>query len=270
MNAKKLIGWALTLLLFLTSPGYAVSTAGSSAGNTADTVPTFSAEETISFAKKVEKTVAAKGARVFLISRVGRSPKELPEGIGYTHTGIGVYSLIEKQDGSKVPGYVMYNLYQRTDKPDRSDLVRDYPADFFTGVFELKAGIVIPSPELQKRLLEVIASDTYRNLHNPRYSVIANPFNDKYQNCTEHTLDVLNAAIYQTGNMGQLKANAKAYFTPQKVKVGPFKLLLGSIMSEDVTLSDHDGGPVVTATFETIAKYLENYSLVSEQFVIAH
>lgn len=267
MNAKKLIGSALALLLFLTSPGYAVSTAGSSAGNTADTVPTFSAEETISFAKKVEKTVAAKGARVFLISRVGRSPKELPEGIAYTHTGIGVYSQIEKADGSKVPGYVMYNLYQRVDEPDRSDLVRDYPVDFFTGVFELKAGIVIPSPELQKRLLEVIASDTYRNLHNPRYSVIANPFNDKYQNCTEHTLDVLNAAIYQTADIGQLKANARKYFTPQKVKVGPFKLLLGSIMSEDVTLSDHDG-PVVTATFETLAGYLEKYDLVSEQFVI--
>ena len=40
-------------------------------------------------------------------------------------------------------------------------------------------------------------------------------------------------------------------------------------MSEVVTLSDNDG-PVVTATFETISKYLENYSLVSEQFVITH
>lgn len=54
-----------------------------------------------------------------------------------------------------------------------------------------------------------------------------------------------------------------------KAKVGPFKMLLGAIMSEDVTLSDHDG-PVVTATFETISKYLEDYNLVSEQFVITH
>lgn len=75
----------------------------------------------------------------------------------------------------------------------------DFPVDFFAGVQKLKAGIVIPTPELQRRLLATIQSDVYRDLHVPAYSAVANPFTLEYQNCTEHTLDVLNAAIYQTG-----------------------------------------------------------------------
>jgi hypothetical protein len=42
---------------------------------------------------------------------------------------------------------------------------------------------------------------------------LANPFNIQFQNCTEFTLDLINAAIYQTKDIAQLKANAKAYFT---------------------------------------------------------
>ena len=85
--------------------------------------------------------------------------------------------------------------------------------DFFTEVEVLEAGAIIPSRELQKRLLKVIVSPTYRKLHNPEYSVIANPFTLDYQNCTEHTLDVIVAAIYQTDDLRFIKANEKAYFS---------------------------------------------------------
>ena len=237
------------------------------AGSMANAGPQFKAEEIVSFAKKVEKTVAAKGARVFILSRVGRPANELPEGIHYTHTAIGVYSMIKTADGRQVPGYAIYNLYQREKQPDVSDLVVDYPIDFFAGVFELKAGVVIPTPELQQRLLQVIASNTYKDLHNPKYSVIANPYNSKFQNCTEHTLDVINAAIYQTGDVNKIKANTNAYFDAQRVHVSPFKLLAGSIFMPDVKTSDQKNG-IRTSTYTTIAKYLDKYDLVQEQMLI--
>jgi len=237
------------------------------AGSMANAEPQFKAEEIVSFAKKVEKTVAAKGARVFILSRVGRPANELPEGIHYTHTAIGVYSMIKTADGRQVPGYAIYNLYQREKQPDVSDLVVDYPIDFFAGVFELKAGVVIPTPELQQRLLQVIASNTYKDLHNPKYSVIANPYNSKFQNCTEHTLDVINAAIYQTGDVNKIKANTNAYFDAQRVHVSPFKLLAGSIFMPDVKTSDQKNG-IRTSTYTTIAKYLDKYDLVQEQMLI--
>jgi len=227
----------------------------------------FSADETVKFSKQVEKSLAEKGARVFIVSRVGRPVKELPPGFNYTHTGIGVYSIITTTDGKKIPGYTMYNLYQKNEQPNQSELIQDYPVDFFSGVYKLEAGIIIPKPELQKRLLQVINSDTYRDLHNPKYSAIANPFNSTYQNCTEHTLDVLNAAIYNTSDIELLKTNSKEYFDAQRVKVNPFKMMLGSIFSADIAISDHDEN-VETATFTTIGEYLQEYDLVQEQFSI--
>ncbi|MDH5648025.1 MAG: DUF2145 domain-containing protein [Gammaproteobacteria bacterium] len=229
--------------------------------------PQFDTAEITSFAKKVEKEIAKRGAKVAIVGRVGRPASELPKGFRYTHTGFGVYSIITTQDGNVVPGYTMYNLYQKNDKLNESSLVQDFPIDFFTGVFELKAGVVIPTPEMQQRLLEVIASDTYKKLHNASYSAVANPFNTRYQNCTEHTLDVINAAIYQTDDIAVIKANNKKYFEPQTVNVGPFKMFLGAMMNEDISLSDQ-GGKVKTATYTTIANYLEKYGLVQEKFVV--
>lgn len=227
----------------------------------------FKPEEIISFAKKVEKTMAAKGARIAIVARVGRPREKLPEGMAFTHTAFAVYSQITTADGRKIPGYAMYNLYQKDKQPDVSDLIQDYPVDFFSGVQVLEAGIIIPSPELQKRLLEVVASPVYTELHNPRYSVIANPYTLDLQNCTEHTLDIITAAIYQTNDIKQIKANEKAYFVAQTVHVNPLKLALGSLFAADVTTSDHPGEPE-TATFESIGRFLTKYDSASEVLTV--
>ena len=120
------------------------------------------------------------------------------------------------------------------------------------------AGIIIPSAELQLRLLDVIGTPAYKALHDPRYSAIANPYNVGTQNCTEFVLDVINSAIYQTSDLSVIKANEQAYFVAQPVNVNPFKLLLGAMFSAEVSMSDQPGPPV-TATFETIGEFLQKY-----------
>lgn len=227
----------------------------------------FEPEQITTFAKKVEKTMANKGARVAIVARVGRDRNELPKGVNYTHVGIAVYSQITTADGRNIPGYTMYNLYQRSDEPNVSDLIQDYPADFFAGVKVLEAGIIIPTAELQRRLLQVITSPTYKELHNPHYSVIANPFTLDLQNCTEHTLDVVTAAIYQTSDINFIKANEKKYFDPQTVHIAPFKLMLGSMLVADVATSDHPGSPVTT-TYTTLGEFLARYNGAAELLVV--
>ena len=218
----------------------------------------FKAEEVVSFAKKVERTLAAKGAHVAILARMGRPPSEMPAGMHFTHVAFVVYSNIQTADGRILPGYSIHNLYQYDDKPDKSRLVQDYPVDFFSGVAQMEAGILIPSAELQKRIVQLIASPGYASLHDPRYSVIANPFNEGRQNCTEFTLDVINAAIYQTTDTKKLKQVAQKYFQAQPVEVNPFKLMLGSMFSAEVSTADHPQKPV-TATFERISDYLLKY-----------
>lgn len=235
----------------------------SSSSSQGDVRLSFPPEKIISFAKKVEKTVAEKGARVVVLARMGRPLSEMPEGMYFTHVAFAVYSQITTADGRTVPGYAIYNLYQEDDHPDVSNLVQDFPVDFFAGVAQLEAGVIIPSPELQRRLLKTIASPTYKSLHDPRYSVIANPFTLGRQNCTEFVLDVINAAIYETSDINVLKANGKAFFKAQPVNVNPLKILLGSMFISEVSSVDHPGTPE-TATFETIAAYLQKYDKRSE------
>jgi hypothetical protein len=228
----------------------------------------FSAAQIAEFAKRVETDLAEKGAHVAIVSRVGRSGDELPDGIRYTHTGFAVYSAIQTADGRTVPGYVMYNLYQNQEKLNVSSLVRDYPFDFFSAVIELKAGVIIPNPKLQQRLLEMIGSQAYADLHNPRYSAISNPFNARYQNCTEFLLDVINAAVYQTDDRAQIKSRNQEFFEPKPIPVGPVQRFLGSLFSKEFAFSDHNGR-VATATFTTIADYMEQYGLAQARFEIA-
>jgi len=217
--------------------------------------------EVSQFAKNVEKYAASQGARAFIIGRVGQPEKSLPKGISYTHTAIAIYSQIQLDDGQFAKGYAIYNLYQNEGNLDKSSLIVDYPVDFFWGAHVLKAGIVIPSPQLQTRIIEAIQQGNNKLLHNPKYSLLSNPFNSKYQNCTEHTLDVINSAIYQTTDIMQLKANSKEYFIPQKLKVSGLKLALGGLFSKGVHSSDHKGKPK-TATFTTIARYLSKFDLL--------
>jgi len=236
------------------------------AGSTQSNEIQFSVEDVDNFAKEVELYAAQEGARAFIIARVGRPEKDLPKGINFTHTAIAVYSSITLQTGEVVKGYAIHNLYQKAGKLNKSELVIDYPVDFFWGVNSLKAGIIIPTPDLQQRIIKVIASGKDKQMHNENYSVIANPFNNTFQNCTEHTLNILNAGVYQTTDMTQLKNNAEQHFKPQKIKANPIKLLLGNWFIDDVSTKDHQG-KVYTTTFTTIGKYLQKNELLSKAVI---
>ena len=241
-----LLGWQAVQGAGLSEPGVPAT-------------PAHAPERIIQLAKKVEKALAGKGARVAIIGRIGRPAGEMPEGMRYTHAAFAVYSEITTADGRQLPGYATFNEYQDEQQPDTSSLVQDYPVDFYASVAELEAGVIIPSAELQRRLLKVIVSPIYQALHDPRYSAIANPYTLGRQNCTEFVLDVIHAAIYQTGDIETIKANERTFFVAQPVKVNPLKLLLGSVFSAEISMSDQPSMPPVTATFETLGRYLQQY-----------
>ncbi|OUL57239.1 DUF2145 domain-containing protein [Pseudoalteromonas ulvae] len=247
--------WVILLAILISPAVFAGSTAKQSAH--------FSAEQISAFAKDVEYYAAKQGARAFIIARVGRPASTLPKGVSYTHTAVAIYSDITLADGAVEQGYAIHNLYQQAENSAQSELVIDYPVDFFWGAQQLKAGILIPTPQLQQQLIELVASGQHRKLHNPNYSVIANPFNNQFQNCTEFTLDMLNAAIYHTTESSKLKQNALAYFKPQVIKTNPLKLMFGALLLDEVSTADHPR-QIQTATFSSLVAYLKRYQLSDE------
>src|SRR5690606_28230806 len=113
----------------------------------------FEPERITSFAKSVEHYAAKQGARAFIIARVGRAEDELPEGIQFTHAAVAIYSSITLDNGDTAKGYAIHNLYQTGEGSNRSELITDYPTDFFWSAKSLKAGIIIPTAELQQQLV---------------------------------------------------------------------------------------------------------------------
>ncbi|WP_299979000.1 DUF2145 domain-containing protein [uncultured Pseudoteredinibacter sp.] len=237
------------------------------AGSQADVVAKYEPKRIAQFAKQVEKYAAARGARAFIIARLGRPEGELPKGVRYTHTAVAIYSNIKLANGEEAKGYAIHNLYQVPAQPERSYLLTDYPVDFFWGAQELKAGIVIPREEVQSRLIDLIDSGANKRLHNPKYSLISNPLTQQYQNCTEYTLDLLNAAIYQTTDLDQLKANTRAYFEPQKLRMSSLKISLAAMLRKEIVTKDHKGRPKM-ATFGSIERYLQKYGLVQHSLTL--
>lgn len=237
------------------------------AGSSEAGKPILPAEEVATFSNRVQQDLASRGVSVAIVARMGRDPKVLPNGVRYTHVSFWVYSRITSANGSTGRGYQVYNLYQEDGDQTRSHLVQDSPADFFAGAYRLDAGIIIPDIRVQRKLLSVIASPTYAALHNPRYSVLANPNTSQFQNCTEHTLDVLMASIYETKNIPQIKTNITAHFEPQEIRIGGLKRLLAPAASQALTTADH-GSKVATATFGSIASFMSSNKLATEIYRI--
>ncbi|NQZ32882.1 MAG: DUF2145 domain-containing protein [Oceanospirillaceae bacterium] len=248
-----------SLLLILCLPAFA--------GSQSHKKSNYSTEQIVKFSKQVENYAAKQGARAFIIGRIGRDPKKLPKGIKFTHTAIALYSNITLDNGKQVKGYAIHNLYQREGQANKSDLAIDYPVDFFWGAKRLTAGITIPTAAVQQRLIDAINNGVGAKVHIPNYSVISNPMNKQFQNCTEHTLLVLNAAIYQTTDLDRLYENNNNYFKAQKVRISPLKLLLGSAFVKGVTTRDHKSA-IKTTTYTSIAKYLKDYGLLHKSVIL--
>ena len=237
-----------------------------------DTAPTDDAEGVISplvqaaFSKQIERELAEKGARVAIVFRSGRPADEMPEGVRYTHGAFWVYSTIESEDGRDLRGYAVHNLYNRLDgDPTRSYLKQDFPADFTSTMVEARAGIIVPTPEMQRRLYNLINSPTYSELHQPEYSLIANPHDGRFQNCNEFMLDVISAGVWETEERPQIKANLAKWFEPAPIKSNVFQRIFAPMTDSMLRTSDHSGG-IKTTTFGSLAAWMEKYNLATTAY----
>ena len=236
--------------------------------STAAAVQHLSTREAADFSKQIEDDLASKGARVALVFRTGRPRAKLPQGIAYTHGALWVYRDIRTAGGEVAPGYAVYNLYAGDGKAwpgTESRLVQDFPFDFTRGSAVDDVAVIVPSPEMQRRMLGVIDSADYAKLHNASYSLIANPLSDKHQNCNGFMLDVIAAAAWETRDRAQIRANERAHYTPTVVKAGPMMRLFGPMVDGRLKIDDQSG-PIQTATYESVAAFMKANGLLQAAY----
>ena len=211
--------------------------------------------------------LANRGALIAFVARVGRDPASLPRGIRYTHVGIASYSRLTTHSGQTLRGYAIHNLYQTNDNARASEYAVDFLFDYFAEAHRLETGIIIPVPALQRELVRLIAEGDLPRLHRAAYSLIANPHDPRYQNCTEFVLDATHAAIYGTTDVMKLKEIARNHFRATSVDATPLRSLLASVFVPAMRFDDQGRG-VHTATFSGISRYLQQNALAKAVFTI--
>lgn len=244
------------------------ASAQSSAAQTAD--PYLTIEQAGAFSKQIERTLAHKQARIALVFRSGRERAALPDGVEYTHGALWVYQPIKKADGSIMKGYAVHNLYHgdgETLPKTQSYLAQDFPFDFINGSKVDDVAVIIPTQEMQKRIIKTMASDDYTAMHVSDYSLIANPHDSKFQNCNEFLLDVISSAAWQTTDYKQIKANLREHFEPQQIEAGILKRMFAPLADSRLKMQDQSGG-VQTVTYASIAEFMDKFDMSTEHFKI--
>ncbi len=241
-----------------------------STGTRTEQAQFLTVEEAAAFSKQVERSLAEKGARVGIVFRSGRSRDRLPENVRYTHGAFWVYQDIEREDGSRMQGYVVYNLFHGDGESlpkTKSYLAQDFPLDFAVGSSVDDIAVIVAAPELQRRILQVMASETYEQLHIEDYSLISNAANATFQNCNEFMLDVIAAAAWQTSDYDQIKANLAAHFQPTVIDTNLMERIFAPVADVRLKTADHPG-KIETVTYESIAGFLKKFDMLQDTYVI--
>lgn len=218
-------------------------------------------------ARQAMLTMDRRLADAAILARAGRPANDLPNGIRFTHTGIAVYEPVRQANGDIQHTYTVYNLYQGKDgDPDISFLAQDFVYEMAAGSATGELGILIPTPELQKAMIETIRSPRYEALQNPSYNLLANPYRDQFDNCVSHTLKVIMASIYDTDNEARIYRNIRAYYQAQPVELSRLQQL-GLNFMEGITADDKEGD-FKTATFLSLKRFLEQNGLLQSYVVV--
>ncbi|HEX6362266.1 MAG TPA: DUF2145 domain-containing protein [Albitalea sp.] len=195
--------------------------------------------------------------QVALVGRVGSNLEE--HGLRYTHAGAIL------RDHPAGPWLFVHEL--NVCATDRSALFDEGLVNFYLDdLFAFEAVVIVPSPALQSRLLQVLGSPTANALHRPDYSMIANPFSVRYQNSNQWLLEVIAAALEPEGRVRDRvqaqEALARRGFQPDEIRVKPLQRLGAAFTRANVHFDDHDelesrSGRYRVVTVRSIVRFLE-------------
>lgn len=150
----------------------------------------------------------------------------------YTHAGIAWKS---SEDGL----WRFKHILNVCAGPDSSLFVQNLVQFFDDGPHFYDFKIGVPSPQLQEKIADILESGLVNTLHNPRYSNIANPFSNQYQNSNGWVLNIIAAA--QSGLQNITSIQNYLYgnsYTPHQVRVGWLRGKL-AVFTANAATRDH-------------------------------
>jgi len=186
----------------------------------------------MTLALDVRDALDREGAEIALVARVGRDLSRY--GLRYSHVAFawrghprGDWTMVEalNQCGTAI-----------------SALYDDGFADFFLDdMFAYQVRIVIPSPEIQRRIANVLAAGRGGRFHEVRYNLVAYPFATRYQNSNQWLLETLADALAERpiGSRSAAQAWLRGKgFRPSTLYVPPMERIGATLFRVNVAFDD--------------------------------
>lgn len=233
--------------------------AGPAAGGQAcvDTMPTpLAVERGLRLAQVTRDRLAASGAQVALVARVGRDLSR--HGLRYSHLGFAW------RDHPRGAWFVVHQL--NACGTANSELYDEGLGNFFLDdLFDHEALVLLPPPSAQARLAALLEARPALALHTPQYNMVAHPFSTRYQNSNQWVLEVLAAALAPDGQVASRAAAQRwlgeAGYRPTTVRLGTLERLGARVARASIAFDDHPperrfAGLIDTVSVESVADFL--------------
>jgi len=170
-------------------------------------------------------------------------------------------------------------------KSSESTLYREGLSNFIgeTGTHtDLRVGVPTPAVRAALKAMLTPPAIQAKALHEPRYSVVAYPFSDEYQNSNQWVLEVLAAAIAQSrdGTLLVRRAQVQTWlkeqmYQPSSLHIGVGKRLGARFFSANAATTDHPAGERVSGnysvvTVESVFDFLQARKVLAQELGVAH
>nr|WP_260844227.1 DUF2145 domain-containing protein [Stenotrophomonas rhizophila] len=170
-------------------------------------------------------------------------------------------------------------------KSSESTLFREGLSNFIgeTGTHtDLRVGVPTPAVRAALKTMLTPPAIQAKALHEPRYSVVAYPFSDEYQNSNQWVLEVLAAAIAQSrdGTLLVRRAQVQTWlkeqmYQPSSLHIGVGKRLGARFFSANAATTDHPASERVSGnysvvTVESVFDFLQKRGALAQELSVAH
>ncbi len=201
----------------------------------------------------VREVMIAEHANIAIIGRQGNKLTKRFDATGLAHAGFVLH-----QDQGQEPEWVTLNLFaDPATKKRTQDIWQASIEDFYYGQtgYGEDTLILIPSPELQKKLLQGFRAGNYRQLwFTDQYNLIAYPYTLKTLNCTKWLLMNLYAADSDVYKPEMVLKRMQQHFQEQVIRPD-FLTRIAMRFMTNVRLDEHKSAREIhTVTVQSLTK----------------
>jgi hypothetical protein len=218
----------------------------------------------LALATQVQTLLDERNAEVVLIGRAGQNLTRW--GVYYSHFGFAW------RDHPKGRWTVVHQLNRCG--TDRSDIFDEGLGNFFLDdLWRMEAVVLLPDAERQERLVNTLRSGAHLDLHQPHYSMLAYPFNTRYQNSNQWALEVIAMAESRdvpVRSREQAQQWLKlAGYAPKEIHLPASTRLGARLTRANVAFDDHPGelrwsDRIRTVTVDSVFEFMRRRDAKAE------